>query len=121
VADLALSTSAYTRHDLPAAFRRIAGHDYAGVGVFGDDPTEAIRRTDDRITGVHPADIVGCVRGNHNHRIPGEGDLDLAATLDALDDVGDDGFATLAPGRDLPESSRHDSGLSGSILVAIVS
>ncbi|PSP74865.1 sugar phosphate isomerase/epimerase [Halobacteriales archaeon QS_1_68_20] len=36
--DLAFSTNAYTRHDLPEAVRRVADHGYAGVELLGDDP-----------------------------------------------------------------------------------
>lgn len=36
--DLAFSTNAYTRHGLPEAVRRIAGHGYAGVEILADEP-----------------------------------------------------------------------------------
>lgn len=36
--ELAFSTNAYTRHSLPEAVRRIAGHGYAGVEILGDEP-----------------------------------------------------------------------------------
>ena len=36
--ELAFSTNAYTRHTLPEAVERIAGHDYAGVEILGDEP-----------------------------------------------------------------------------------
>lgn len=36
--DLAFSTNAYVRHELPEAVRRVADHGYAGVEVLADDP-----------------------------------------------------------------------------------
>ncbi|QLG47987.1 sugar phosphate isomerase/epimerase family protein [Natrinema halophilum] len=36
--ELAFSTNAYTKYDLPEAVRRIADHGYAGVELLGDDP-----------------------------------------------------------------------------------
>ena len=69
--------------------------DVGHAAVYGEDVAESIRRTGDRITGVHLEDIVGGRRGKHYHRIPGEGDIDFRAVFDALDDVGYDGFATL--------------------------
>ena len=69
--------------------------DVGHAAVYGEDVAESIRRTGDRITGVHLEDIVGGRRGKHYHRIPGEGDLDFRAIFDALDDIGYDGFATL--------------------------
>jgi sugar phosphate isomerase/epimerase len=69
--------------------------DVGHAAVYGEDVAESIRRTGDRITGVHLEDIVGGRRGKHYHRIPGEGDVDFRSIFDALDDVGYDGFATL--------------------------
>lgn len=69
--------------------------DIGHAAVYGEDPTEAIRRSAGHITGIHLEDIVGGIRGKHYHRIPGEGDLDFRAIFDALDDIDYEGFATL--------------------------
>lgn len=69
--------------------------DVGHAAVYGEDVTETIRRSADRITGIHLEDIVGGRRGKHYHRIPGEGDLDFRGIFDTLDDVGYDGYATL--------------------------
>jgi sugar phosphate isomerase/epimerase len=69
--------------------------DVGHAAVYGDEPAEAVARCAGRITGVHLEDIVGGVRGKHYHRIPGEGDLDFPAVLDALADAGYDGAVTL--------------------------
>lgn len=69
--------------------------DVGHAAVYGEDVVDSIRRTGDRITGVHLEDIVGGRRGKHYHRIPGEGDLAFRRIFDALDDAGYDGFATL--------------------------
>ena len=69
--------------------------DVGHAAVYGEDVVDSIHRSVEHITGVHLEDIVGGRRGKHYHRIPGEGDLDFEAILDALDDAGYDGFATL--------------------------
>lgn len=69
--------------------------DLGHAAVYGEDPTEAIRRSAGHITGIHMEDIVGGRRGKHYHRVPGEGNLDFRAMFDALDDIRYDGFATL--------------------------
>ena len=45
--DLAFSTNAYTRFELPEAIRRIADHGYAGVELLGDDPHAYFPEFDD--------------------------------------------------------------------------
>ncbi len=59
--DLAFSTNAYVRHDLPEAVRRVADHGYDGVEVLADDP---------------------------HAFLPAFGERDLRALHDALDDTG---------------------------------
>ncbi|WP_440006075.1 sugar phosphate isomerase/epimerase family protein [Halomicrococcus sp. SG-WS-1] len=69
--------------------------DIGHAAVYGEDLTETIHRSAGHITGIHLEDIVGGRRGNHYHRIPGEGDLDFRAVFDALDDINYEGFVTL--------------------------
>ena len=56
------------------------------------DVVETIRKLGDKIAHTHVEDIAG---GVHEHLLPGEGEIDLAAVLDALHEVGYDGFATI--------------------------
>jgi fructoselysine 3-epimerase len=56
------------------------------------DVPAAIRRLGDLIVAAHIEDMPS---GEHRHLIPGEGDMDLPATIDALDDVGFDGWLTV--------------------------
>ncbi len=57
-----------------------------------DDVPAAIRRLGDLIVAAHIEDMPS---GEHRHLIPGEGDMDLPAIIDALDDVGFDGWLTV--------------------------
>jgi sugar phosphate isomerase/epimerase len=66
--------------------------------VTGDLPVEAqIRSLAPRLVHVHLDDIAG---GVHEHRMFGEGVLDLPATLSALMEVGYDGMAAVELSRD---------------------
>lgn len=73
----------------------------------GDLPVErVIERLAQRLVVVHLDDIAG---GVHEHLMFGEGELDLAATLDALLRVGFDGVAAVELARDshrAPEAAR---------------
>jgi sugar phosphate isomerase/epimerase len=69
--------------------------DVGHAAVYGEDLRETIERTAGYVTGVHLEDIAGGRRGKHYHLIPGEGDLDFAAVVEAFEDVGYDGFLTL--------------------------
>ncbi len=77
----------------------------------GDLPVEAvIERLGNRLLVVHLDDIAG---GVHEHRMFGEGDLDLPAVLDALLGAGFDGVAAVELGRDshrAPEAAREALG-----------
>lgn len=57
-----------------------------------DDVPEAIRRLGDLIVAAHIEDMP---TGEHRHLVPGEGDMDLPAVLDALDAIGFDGWLTV--------------------------
>ncbi len=57
-----------------------------------DDVPAAIRRLGDLIVAAHIEDMP---RGEHRHLIPGEGDMDLPAIVEALDDIGFDGWLTV--------------------------
>lgn len=64
----------------------------------GDLPVgDQIRKLAPRLVHVHLDDIRG---GVHEHRMFGDGDLDLAETLDALVEVGFDGQAAVELSRD---------------------
>ena len=66
--------------------------------VTGDLPVEElVRRWSSRLVHVHLDDIAG---GVHEHRMFGEGELDLPGTLSALIDVGYDGMAAVELSRD---------------------
>lgn len=66
--------------------------------VTGDLPVEAqVRALAPRLVHVHLDDIAG---GVHEHRMFGEGELDLAATLSALAEVGFEGMAAVELSRD---------------------
>jgi sugar phosphate isomerase/epimerase len=69
--------------------------DIGHAAVYGEDPTESVRRCAGHITGIHLEDIAGGIRGKHYHLVPGEGDLDFEPVFGALEDVGYEGFATL--------------------------
>ncbi|MBA2224864.1 MAG: sugar phosphate isomerase/epimerase family protein [Thermogemmata sp.] len=59
----------------------------------GDDPPSAIRRLGSRIRHVHLEDIAAT--RVHHHLIPGEGAIDFAATLQALQEIGYQGWITI--------------------------
>jgi L-ribulose-5-phosphate 3-epimerase len=66
--------------------------------VTGDLPVgDVIRRSSSRLVHVHLDDIAG---GVHEHRMFGEGDLDLAEALDALAEVDYAGLAAVELSRD---------------------
>lgn len=66
--------------------------------VTGDLPVgDEIRRWAPRLVHVHLDDIAG---GIHDHRMFGEGDLDLSETLEALAEVGFEGMAAVELSRD---------------------
>lgn len=93
--------------------RRLAARGHGGAGgrgalgltldvghllCTGDVPVSArIEELAAHLEHVHLDDIAG---GVHEHRMLGEGDLDLAATLDALDRVGFEGLAAVELSRD---------------------
>ncbi|MFW5867048.1 MAG: sugar phosphate isomerase/epimerase family protein [Armatimonadota bacterium] len=57
-----------------------------------DDVPAAIHRLGDLIVAAHIEDMP---TGEHRHLVPGEGDMDLPAVIDALDAVGFDGWLTV--------------------------
>lgn len=59
----------------------------------GDDPPSAIRRLGARIRHVHLEDIAPT--RVHHHLIPGEGAIDFATTLQALQQIGYSGWITI--------------------------
>jgi sugar phosphate isomerase/epimerase len=59
----------------------------------GDDPPTAIQRLGSRICHVHLEDIAAT--RVHYHLIPGEGVIDFAATLQALQSIGYQGWITI--------------------------
>ena len=61
-----------------------ANLDLGHARCAGEDPVEAIQGLAGKIWSVHVEDILA---HKHYHLIPGEGDLDLQAALNALDDV----------------------------------
>lgn len=66
--------------------------------VTGDLPVpEVVRTWAPRLVHVHLDDIAG---GVHDHRMFGQGELDLAGTLGALVEVGFDGMAAVELSRD---------------------
>ncbi|MEW6071308.1 MAG: sugar phosphate isomerase/epimerase family protein [Planctomycetota bacterium] len=79
--------------------------------VTGDLPVEGvIREFGNRLVMVHLDDIAG---GVHEHRMFGEGDLDLAAALTALLSIGYDGIAAVELPRDghrAPEAAKEAMG-----------
>lgn len=94
----------------PAGYRALLGHmgscadelglclDVGHLLVTGDLPVDGvIREWGPRLVHVHLDDIAG---GVHEHRMFGEGDLDLAGTLGALIEVGFDGMAAVELSRD---------------------
>lgn len=65
------------------------GHAYC----VQDEPPETIRRLGNLIRHVHLEDIAAT--RVHHHLIPGEGAIDFAATLTALQDIGYRGWVTI--------------------------
>jgi sugar phosphate isomerase/epimerase len=65
------------------------GHAYC----VKDEPPETIRRLGHLIRHVHLEDIAAS--RVHHHLIPGEGAIDFAATLTALQDIGYSGWVTI--------------------------
>lgn len=59
----------------------------------GDDPAAAIRRLGSRIRHVHLEDIAAS--RVHHHLVPGEGVIDFAAVLQALQEIGYSGWITI--------------------------
>jgi sugar phosphate isomerase/epimerase len=57
-----------------------------------DDVPGAIMRLGDLIVGAHIEDMPS---GEHRHLVPGEGDMDLPAVLEALDATGFNGWLTV--------------------------
>lgn len=68
MADLAFSTNAYTRFELPEAIRRISDHGYGGVEILADTPHAYFPRFDeaDRNTLVSVLDETGLDVSNVN-------------------------------------------------------
>jgi sugar phosphate isomerase/epimerase len=67
------------------------------ICLEGESPGDCIRRAGARLAHVHIEDMV---RGVHEHLMFGEGELDLPATLAALEEIGYDGLVAV-------ELSRH--------------
>ena len=72
--------------------------------VTGDiDPAEAVRRYRDRLGTVAIEDMR---RGVHVHLPFGEGDMDVAAVLDALDEIGFQRLVCVELSRESPQADR---------------
>ena len=56
-----------------------------------DNVPEAIKRLGDLIVAAH---IEGMPAGEHRHLVPGDGDMDLPAVIEALEAIGFDGWLT---------------------------
>jgi sugar phosphate isomerase/epimerase len=67
------------------------------ICIEDESPEDCIRRAGARLAHVHIEDMV---RGVHEHLMFGEGELDLAAALTALDEISYDGLVAV-------ELSRH--------------
>ena len=66
------------------------------VGHFfcvGEDPAEVIRRFTGRFDHVHMEDIAES--REHRHLVPGDGVMDFRSIMQALSDIGYDGFVTI--------------------------
>lgn len=90
-----LSTMAETPEQIEQVFSRTAigfCPDLAHLAAAGGDPADLIRRWGDRISYVHLKDA----RLDPLEFVPlGDGDVDLDAVFDALDEIGFDGWATV--------------------------
>lgn len=85
----------------------------------GDLPVDdTIRRHANRLVMVHLDDVRD---GEHVHRMFGEGDLDLRATLAALVDVGYDGLAAVELSRDGHRGPEAAGEAMGHLLAALQS
>jgi sugar phosphate isomerase/epimerase len=69
-----------------------ANLDLGHVFLCDPDPLQAIRDVGEKIVHCHIEDMP---RGTHDHRVPGEGDMDLPAFLRTLREVGFDGGMAL--------------------------
>ncbi|MBN2581691.1 MAG: sugar phosphate isomerase/epimerase [Planctomycetes bacterium] len=69
-----------------------ANLDIGHAVVSGEDPREVVRRLAGRIWNLHVEDIRG---GKHYHLIPGQGDINFAAVVAALNEVGYDRTVTV--------------------------
>jgi sugar phosphate isomerase/epimerase len=65
------------------------GHFYC----VGEDPAELVHELSDYTEHFHLADIAST--RVHNHLIPGKGSIDFRSVLDAIDDIGYNGFVTV--------------------------
>ena len=87
--------------------------------VTGDDVVETIHEWAPRLVNVHLDDISG---GVHDHRMFGQGELDLPATLGALAEVGFGDVASVELSRDShrgPQAAREAMGHLGRALGAL--
>jgi protein FrlC len=78
------------------------------IGHFfcvGEDPAVCIRKMKDTIHHFHIEDIAPTRK--HHHLLPGMGAIDFTSVLDAIDDIGYDGFVTveLYPYEDQPKEA----------------
>ncbi|MHC4607913.1 MAG: sugar phosphate isomerase/epimerase family protein [Planctomycetota bacterium] len=85
--------------DLVLRLIKTVNHPLLGVNLdighavcAGEDPAGAIEAFAGRIWNVHVEDIRGA---EHNHLIPGEGDIDFGVVREALENAGYEGFLTL--------------------------
>jgi len=69
-----------------------ANLDLGHVFLCDPDPMQAIRAVGDKIVHCHVSNMP---TGLHDHLVPGEGDMDLSAYLQAVADVGFDGGLAL--------------------------
>ncbi|MGI5818320.1 MAG: sugar phosphate isomerase/epimerase family protein [Armatimonadota bacterium] len=57
-----------------------------------EDVPEAIRRLQEQIVAAHIEDMPA---GEHRHLVPGDGEMDLPAVMEALDEIAFDGWLTV--------------------------
>lgn len=97
-------------------FMQNVGSDYVGlnfdIGHFycvNEDPAKLVYELSDHIAHFHLADIASS--RVHNHLIPGRGSIDFRPVLDAMDDIGYDGFVTveLYPYQDRPVEAAREA------------